>query len=235
MRISKTDRNGVNIGADLATWDDSTTTAARAKVRVFSPASPAKFVIGTINGPLVDGGAFITYPLTLPVGVTLPDIGDCQVEVYRTGDASTVPGPAGPAGPAGPEGPASTVPGPPGATGATGPAGPTGPQGPQGIQGETGPAGSGAGDMLKSENLSGLASYPTARANLGLGTGDTPAFTQVTVSTAPTAANHVATKQYVDDNAGGGSAVFIGDAPPASPTQGQEWFESDTGNTHLLR
>lgn len=40
--------------------------------------------------------------------------------------------------------------------------------GPQGATGATGPAGAGAGDMLKSENLSGLSSYPSARTNLGL-------------------------------------------------------------------
>jgi hypothetical protein len=40
-----------------------------------------------------------------------------------------------------------------------------------------------AGDMLKSENLSGLASYPTARTNLGLGTTDTPTFKNLVIST----------------------------------------------------
>lgn len=35
----------------------------------------------------------------------------------------------------------------------------------------TGPAGAGTGDMLKSENLSGLADYATARANMGLTIG----------------------------------------------------------------
>lgn len=43
--------------------------------------------------------------------------------------------------------------------------------------------GSGSGDMLKSENLSGLTSYPTARTNLGLGTTDSPTFKNLTIST----------------------------------------------------
>src|SRR5262249_17372085 len=44
-----------------------------------------------------------------------------------------------------------------------------GPQGPQGIPGPIGPAGAGTGDMLKSDNLSGLANNATARTNIGLG------------------------------------------------------------------
>lgn len=41
--------------------------------------------------------------------------------------------------------------------------------GPRGAQGPTGPSGPGTGDMLKSDNLSGLASVSTSRTNLGLG------------------------------------------------------------------
>ena len=40
----------------------------------------------------------------------------------------------------------------------------------------------GAGDMLKADNLSGLTSYPTARTNLGLGTGDSPTFANLTLT-----------------------------------------------------
>ena len=40
----------------------------------------------------------------------------------------------------------------------------------------------GGGDMLKADNLLGLASYPTARTNLGLGTGDSPTFANLTLT-----------------------------------------------------
>lgn len=43
--------------------------------------------------------------------------------------------------------------------------------GPQGLTGATGPAGAGTGDMLKSDNLSGLTNTATARTNLGLADG----------------------------------------------------------------
>ena len=36
-----------------------------------------------------------------------------------------------------------------------------------------------------------------------------------------------------EDAVGGGSAVIVSDIPPASPTMGQEWFESDTGKTFI--
>lgn len=78
-------------------------------------------------------------------------------------------GPQGPKGDTGATGPAGAV-GPQGPVGPTGATGPQGPKGDTGATGPTGPAGSNGagGDMFKADNLSGLASYATARSNLGV-------------------------------------------------------------------
>lgn len=51
-----------------------------------------------------------------------------------------------------------------------------------GILAAQGASGAGTGDMLKSENLSGLTSYATARSNMGLGTISTQDANNVTIS-----------------------------------------------------
>jgi hypothetical protein len=68
------------------------------------------------------------------------------------------------------------------------------------------PVSAGGGDMLKSENLSGLASYPTARTNLGLGTTDSPTFKNLVIATGSIATSAPVTISQTW--AGTGSTVF---------------------------
>ena len=133
-------------------------------------------------------------------------------------------GAIGPTGPPGPTGPGSTVPGPPGATGPPGSTGPAGPQGPQGLPG---PAGSGAGDMLKSENLLGLLNYATARSNLGLGT-------IAVANDAPSDGTIYGRKNATwVAGGGGGSAIYVADTPPAGAPDSSLWYEGDSAGLFI--
>jgi hypothetical protein len=107
-------------------------------------------------------------------------------------------GPAGPAGPTGPEGPASIVPGPPGAPGPAGPAGATGPQGPAGVP----------DPELIGDTVAGLL---VAGSNITL-TYDDPGNKLTIAST----------------GGSGGGGLTVSDTPPANPTDGMLWWESDT-------
>ena len=66
----------------------------------------------------------------------------------------------------------------------------------------------------------------------GLIVGGTGLFNGTVTVATPTANDHAATKQYVDENAGGGS-LTIGDTPPASPSEGDLWYNSLEGSTYV--
>jgi len=158
------------------------------------------------------------------------------------GADSTVPGPKGdpglpgPQGPQGPTGAASTVPGPIGPQGPVGPAGPTGPQGSVGPAGTTDWNGitnkpsafpPSAHTHAESE-VTNLVSDLAAKAPLA-----SPTFTGDPKAPTPTAGDNdtsIATTAFVSTALSSivGGAV-ISDTPPASPKNGQIWWESDSG------
>jgi len=147
ISVSHNDRSNNAISAEIATWDDSTS-PIKARVRIYDENDATKFLIGSISGARVNNGTWSTFPISLPVGTSIPETATVRVEVLRAGDQGPqgVAGPAGADGAAGPAGPQGIqgVPGTPGATGPEGPQGDPGPQGTQGIQGApgaTGPAG----------------------------------------------------------------------------------------------
>jgi hypothetical protein len=118
------------------------------------------------------------------------------------------------------------------------------------------PVSAGGGDMLKSENLSGLADYPTARTNLGLGTGDSPTFKNLTISTGSIATSAPVTisqtwnagsnamtafKVVATDTASGTASNFLSLDLSTNNVLGEKWrfrFEKSgtlysTGNIQL--
>lgn len=69
----------------------------------------------------------------------------------------------------------------------------------------------------------------------GLQVGGDGSFSGTVSVAYPTDPTHAATKQYVDENAGGGSGQFpdISDTFPESPVNGQLWLDSITGRLYI--
>lgn len=160
LRISHTDGDGAGISADLATWDDSTSTIL-GYIRIRKVAAPGTFALYRITGQLTQrpvGGPYTwdDFPITYLAGNgSFTDNDPISVTFSRTGDlgATGPTGPTGTTGATGPTGPTGAgvtgATGPQGGVGATGPTGPTGagatgatgPQGGVGATGATGPDG----------------------------------------------------------------------------------------------
>ena len=110
LRISETDNDAIEVAALLATFDDSTTTAARGILLLRKAGSPDDFAAFKITGALVDKGTWDTLPIAVLATAGAIANGDAvTLEFYRTGDK----GDAGVAGEKGEKGDA-------GATGAEG-------------------------------------------------------------------------------------------------------------------
>ena len=117
-------------------------------------------------------------------------------------------GDVGPTGPTGPQGADSVVPGPTGPTGSAGTTGPTGPTGATGadstVAGPTGPTG------------------PTGNTGAGLAPGGSTGQILAKLSAADYDITWV-------DQAAGGASVSVGATPPASPSEGDLWYDEKTG------
>lgn len=149
--ISKTDNDTNALGAEIATWDDSTSTV-RGELKVWKTADPTKFAIYQVTGSVTDNTTWDSMAVTYVTGNSIPSNGDAVTVLFlRTGDAGT----AGSNGATGATG-ASTV----GATGATG-AGTVGATGATGATGTgtvgaTGATGAGGTLTVTNDNAGSL-------------------------------------------------------------------------------
>lgn len=196
------------------------------------------------TGPTGDTGATGATGPTGPTGAT----GDTGATgpTGPTG-ATGLQGPTGPTGDTGAQGPT----GPTGATGAQGPTGPTGAQGPQGDVGATGPTGA-TGDQgptgptgttgaqgptgpTGSQGPTG----PTGPEGVAGPTGPTGATgsqgpTGPTGGSGPTGPTGPTGPQGAAGSVGPtGPGVALQTTAPASPTAGNLWYNTDTGQTFI--
>jgi len=187
----------------------------------------------TLTGDVSGTGAS-TVPTTIVALQGHPVSAASPMDTYLLGWSSahnawepTAPG-SGPQGPAGPAGPA-------GATGATGVAGPPGspggqgPQGPPGATGGTGPAGA-TGATGAQGPVGGLG--PAGPAGPTGATGATGSQGPQGIP-GPTGATGPTGPQGPPGTGGSGSLV-IGDTPPASPSPGSEWWDSNSAQLYIF-
>ncbi len=204
-------------GATGLTGADSTVTGPTGPTGAVGAASTVTGPTGAqgiqgIDGPTgPTGAAGAASTVTGPTGAT----GD-------TGDT----GPTGPTGPTGATGAASTVTGPTGAAGAastvTGPTGPTGAD--STVTGPTGPAGTNG--TIGVDGATG-STGPTGATGLDGPTGPTGAASTVT---GPTGS---AGDTGPTGPTGSTGRFTISDTAPSSPTTGDAWYNSITGQTFV--
>lgn len=88
LHISESNRQSASQAAYLATWDDSTTTAARGVVRILDVSAPGtNFLEYQITGALTDAGSYNTFPVSYIGGAgTIANDAIVSVAFFRTGN-----------------------------------------------------------------------------------------------------------------------------------------------------
>lgn len=93
LRISETDGDANGISAVLATWDDSTTTAARSTITVVGDAAPTRLLVFTITSAITDNGAYDSFSVTYVTSAGSHAHNDVdRVRQARTGDQGATGG-----------------------------------------------------------------------------------------------------------------------------------------------
>jgi hypothetical protein len=84
--ISETDANANGIAAEIATWDDSTSTN-KARVKIYDPATPSNFADFYVSGANTDNGTWDTIVVTyITGGGSFSNGQTVQIEVTLVGD-----------------------------------------------------------------------------------------------------------------------------------------------------
>ena len=90
VSVHHSDRNALNLSAEVTTWSASTTVNNNARLRIYSPSDPTKFIIATVAGDevnVVSGSTgYSTFTLSNPTGPGCGANMAVQVEILRTGD-----------------------------------------------------------------------------------------------------------------------------------------------------
>lgn len=90
LYISETTALAQAIAAELATWDDSTSTI-RTKLRLFKQSDPSVFVLLNITGTLTDNGGWDTFTVSYVAGATsLANNDVLTIQPIRNGDKGDI-------------------------------------------------------------------------------------------------------------------------------------------------
>lgn len=96
IAVHQTDANGADLTAVIASWDNSTSTTSKARLRFHKEGTPSNFFEFLITGTGTDAGSYWTFPVSyVSHGGTISNGNDIAILVVQTGDigdpGTTVP------------------------------------------------------------------------------------------------------------------------------------------------